>query len=162
VNDTKIAPRIDAIDKRILQELQKNARISNVELSKRVNLSPTPCLERVKRLEKSGMILGYHANVCPIKTKKSLLVFIEVTLERTTNEVFKEFAETVKGYSEILECHMIAGGFDYLLKLRFKDIQQYRDFLGDGLVNLPKVSLTHTYIVSEEVKDTNYNDLINI
>jgi len=162
VNDTKIAPRIDAIDKRILQELQKNARISNVELSKRVNLSPTPCLERVKRLEKSGMILGYHANVCPIKTKKSLLVFIEVTLERTTNEVFKEFAETVKGYSEILECHMIAGGFDYLLKLRFKDIQQYRDFLGDGLVNLPKVSLTHTYIVSEEIKDTNYNDLRNI
>jgi len=162
VSDTKIASRIDAIDKRILQELQKNARISNVELSKRVNLSPTPCLERVKRLEKSGMILGYHANICPIKTKKSVLVFIEVTLERTTNEVFKEFAETVKGYSEILECHMIAGGFDYLLKLRFKDIQQYRDFLGDGLVNLPKVSLTHTYIVSEEVKDTNYNDLINI
>lgn len=162
MNDTKIAPRIDAIDKRILQELQKNARISNVELSKRINLSPTPCLERVKRLEKSGMILGYHATVCPVKTKTSLLVFIEVTLERTTNEVFKEFAETVKGYSEILECHMIAGGFDYLLKLRFKDIQQYRDFLGDGLVNLPKVSLTHTYIVSEEVKDTNYNDLRNI
>ncbi len=162
MNDAKIAPRIDAIDKRILQELQKNARISNVELSKRVNLSPTPCLERVKRLEKSGMILGYHAAVCPIKTKTSLLVFIEVTLERTTNEVFKEFAETVKGYSEILECHMIAGGFDYLLKLRFKDIQQYRDFLGDGLVNLPKVSLTHTYIVSEEVKDTNYNNLRNI
>ena len=162
MTDNKLSPRLDAIDKRILQELQKNARISNVELSKRVNLSPTPCLERVKSLEKSGMILGYHANVCPIKTKTSLLVFIEVTLERTTNEVFKEFAETVKGYSEILECHMIAGGFDYLLKLRFKDIQQYRDFLGDGLVNLPKVSLTHTYIVSEEVKDTNYNDLRNI
>jgi len=162
VTDNKLAPRLDAIDKRILQELQKNARISNVELSKRINLSPTPCLERVKRLEKSGMILGYHANICPVKTKKSLLVFIEVTLERTTNEVFKEFAETVKGYSEILECHLIAGGFDYLLKLRFKDIQQYRYFLGDGLTNLPKVSLTHTYIVSEEVKDTNYNDLRNI
>jgi len=162
VTDNKLAPRLDAIDKRILQELQKNARISNVELSKRVNLSPTPCLERVKRLEKSGMILGYHANICPVKTKKSLLVFIEVTLERTTNEVFKEFAETVKDYSEILECHLIAGGFDYLLKLRFKDIQQYRHFLGDGLAKLPKVSLTHTYIVSEEVKDTNYNDLSNI
>lgn len=162
MREGKLQPRLDAIDKLILKELQRNARISNVELSKRVNLSPTPCLERVKRLEKSGMILGYHASICPIKTKTSLLVFIEVTLERTTNEVFKGFAETVKEYSEILECHMIAGGFDYLLKLRFKDIQEYRDFLGDGLVKLPKVSLTHTYIVSEEVKDTNYNDLRNI
>ena len=162
MNDNKLMPKLDAIEKRILQELQKNARISNVELSKRVNLSPTPCLERVKRLEMSGMILGYHASVCPIKAKTSLLVFIEVTLERTNNEVFRGFADTVKEYSEILECHMIAGGFDYLLKLRFKDIQEYRDFLGDGLVNLPKVSLTHTYIVSEEVKDTNYNDLRNI
>jgi len=162
VNEKLLVPKLDKIDKRILQELQKNARISNVELSKKVNLSPTPCLERVKRLEKSKMILGYHASVCPIKTKKSLLVFIEVTLERTSNAVFKGFADTVKDYSEILECHMIAGGFDYLLKLRFKDIQEYRNFLGDGLVKLPKVSLTHTYIVSEEVKDTSYNDLRNI
>ncbi len=154
--------KIDKIDKLILKELQKNARISNVDLSKRVNLSPTPCLERVKRLEKSGMILGYHANICPLKTNTSLLVFIEVTLERTTNSVFKEFAETAKQYSEILECHMIAGGFDYLLKLRFKDIREYRSFLGDGLLKLPKVSLTHTYIVSEEVKDTHYIDLRNI
>lgn len=162
MKNTKLESKLDTIDKLILKELQKNARISNVDLSKRVNLSPTPCLERVKRLEKSGMILGYHAIVCPIKTKTSLLVFIEVTLERTNNEVFKGFADTVKDYSEILECHMIAGGFDYLLKLRFKDIQEYRDFLGDGLGKLPKVSLTHTYIVSEEVKDTNYNDLRNI
>jgi len=157
-----IQPRLDAIDKRILKELQLNARISNVDLSKKVNLSPTPCLERVKRLEKSGMILGYHANICPVKTNISLLVFIEVTLEKTVNSVFKEFAETASYYAEILECHMIAGGFDYLLKLRFKDIQEYRNFLGDGLVKLPKVSLTHTYIVSEEVKDTNYNNLRNI
>lgn len=160
--NNNINPRMDKIDKLILKELQLNARISNVDLSKKVNLSPTPCLERVKRLEKSGMILGYHANICPLKTNTSLLVFIEVTLDRTTNTVFKEFAETVKIYSEILECHMIAGGFDYLLKLRFKDIQEYRSFLGDGLLKLPKVSLTHTYIVSEEVKDTNFNDLRNI
>jgi len=157
-----LPPKLDAIDKLILKELQSNARISNVDLSKKVNLSPTPCLERVKRLEKSKMILSYSANICPIKTNTSLLVFIEVTLERTNNEVFKEFSDTVKSYSEILECHMIAGGFDYLLKLRFKDIQEYRRFLGDGLVKLPKVSLTHTYIVSEEVKDTHYNDLRNI
>jgi len=162
VRERRLVPRIDAIDKKILQELQLNARISNVDLSKRVNLSPTPCLERVKRLEKSGMILGYHAKLCPTKTKTSLLVFIEVTLEQTNNEVFKAFSETVKKYSEILECHMIAGGFDYLLKLRFEDIREYRNFLGDGLVKLPKVSLTHTYIVSEEVKDTDYNDLRNI
>ena len=153
---------LDAIDKRILEELQKNARISNVELSKRVNLSPTPCLERVKRLENAEVIQGYHAVVCAIKTNTSLLVFIEVTLEKTNNEVFKEFADGVNKYSEILECHMIAGGFDYLLKLRFKDIQQYREFLGKELSKLPSVSLTHTHIVSEEVKDTAYNDLRNI
>ena len=162
MTDHKLQPRFDAIDKSILKELQKNARISNVELSKKVHLSPTPCLERVKRLEKSGIIVGYHASICPVKTKSSLLVFIEITLERTNNDVFKKFAETVKQYSEILECHMIAGGFDYLLKLRFEDVKEYREFLGKGLVNLPKVSLTHTYIVSEEVKDTNYNDLRNI
>lgn len=162
MNDQKLTVRLDKIDKCILKELQNNARISNVELSKRVNLSPTPCLERVKRLEKSGFILGYHAAICPIKTKTSLLVFIEVTLERTNNEVFKSFAKVVERYSEILECHMIAGGFDYLLKLRFEDIHEYREFLGEGLVNLPKVSLTHTYIVSEEVKDTNFNDLRNV
>ncbi|MCL4113403.1 UNVERIFIED_CONTAM: hypothetical protein GTU68_019529 [Idotea baltica] len=154
--------RIDAIDKNILKELQKNARISNVDLSKKVFLSPTPCLERVKRLEKSGIIKGYHASICPIKTKSSLLVFIEITLENTSNDIFKQFADTVKQYSEILECHMIAGGFDYLIKLRFEDVQEYREFLGNGLSNLPKVSLTHSYIVSEEVKDTRYNDLRNI
>lgn len=153
---------LDAIDKRILQELQINARISNVELSKRVNLSPTPCLERVKRLENAEVIKGYHAIVCPEKTNTSLLLFIEVTLENTNNHVFKEFADRVNNFSEILECHMIAGGFDYLLKLRFKDIQQYREFLGKGLDKLPSVSLTHTHIVSEEVKDTAYNDLRNI
>ena len=154
--------QLDLIDKRILQELQHNARISNVELSKRVNLSPTPCLERVKRLEKAEVIQGYHAIICPVKTNTSLLVFIEVTLEKTNNEVFREFSNRVKNYSEILECHMIAGGFDYLLKLRFSDIQQYREFLGKGLDTLPYVSLTHTNIVSEEVKDTTYNDLRNI
>jgi len=89
-------------------------------------------------------------------------VFIEVTLEKTNNNVFKEFADRVKLFPEILECHLIAGNFDYLLKLRFKDIPQYREFLGKGLGKLPFVSLTHTYIVSEEVKDTTYNDLRNI
>ncbi len=153
---------LDAIDKRILEELQNNARISNIELSKRINLSPTPCLERVKRLENAKVIQGYHAIICPIKTNTSLLVFMEVTLEKTNNEVFKQFADRVRNYSEILECHMIAGGFDYLLKLRFSDIQQYREFLGKSLGTLPFVSLTQTHIVSEEVKDTTYNDLRNI
>lgn len=162
MNDSKLTLRLDKIDKCILKELQNNARISNVELSKRAGLSPTPCLERVKRLEKSGIILGYHAIVCPIKTKISLLVFFEVTLERTNNRVFKRFAETTKEYSEILECHMIAGGFDYLLKARFKDIQQYREFLNERLVKLPKISLLHTHIVTQEVKGTSYIDLRNI
>ena len=87
------------------------------------------------------------------------MVFVEVTLEHTNNEVFKTFADQVKEYPQILECHMIAGGFDYLLKMRFKDMHQYRQFLGKELASLPGISQTHTYMVMEEVKSSSYIDL---
>ncbi len=143
---------IDKIDLRILSELQHHGRLSNVELSKRVNLSPTPCLERVKRLQKSGYIKGYHAELDADKLNAGLLVFVQVSLDKTTPDIFSRFRSALSHHDEVMECHMVAGGFDYLLKLRFADMRQYREFLGRELTALPGIMQTHTYIVMEEVK----------
>ncbi|MFT5258309.1 MAG: Lrp/AsnC family leucine-responsive transcriptional regulator [Saprospiraceae bacterium] len=151
--------KLDAIDRKILNQLQRNARISNVELAKRVNLSPSPCLERVKRLEQNEVIQGYHAVLTPAKVNAALLVFVEVTLDRTTNSVFEVFARQMKSIPEVLECHMVAGGFDYLLKLRFANMQRYRNFLGHQLASLPGISQTSTFMVMEEVKVSQVIDL---
>lgn len=143
---------LDRIDKNILMELQKNGRVSNVDLSKLVGLSPTPCLERVKRLEKQGIIEGYKAVVNAEKVGASLLVFVEITLEKTAQDVFSDFSKSVSGFDEILECHLVSGSFDYLLKTRVKNMASYRKLLGDTLLRLPSVSASRTYVVMEEVK----------
>lgn len=143
---------LDRIDKNILIELQKNGRVSNVDLSKLVGLSPTPCLERVKRLEKQGIIEGYKAVVNAEKVGASLLVFVEITLEKTAQDVFSDFSKSVSTFDEILECHLVSGSFDYLLKTRVKNMASYRKLLGDTLLRLPSVSASRTYVVMEEVK----------
>lgn len=146
--------KFDRIDLRILYELQKEARLSNVSLSKRINLSPTPCLERVKRLEKKGYIKGYHAELNADKLGAGLLVFVQVSLDKTTPDVFSRFRSALAHLDQVQECHMVAGGFDYLLKLRFGDMTSYREFLGKELAVLPGIMQTHTYFVMEEVKHT--------
>jgi len=151
---TKFPMMLDALDRRILEELQKDGRLSNQDLSKRINLSPTPCLTRVKRLEKKGLIKGYSAFVDAEKLGAGLLVFVEVVLDRTTPDVFDAFKTTVMGMDQVLECHMVSGGFDYLIKARFPDMAHYRDFLGRSLAALPSVRETHTYVAMEEVKST--------
>lgn len=145
---------LDNKDREILEHLQSDGRISNVELSRRVNLSPTPCLERVRRLERDGFITGYAAKLDPIKMGQGLLVFVEVELETTSEDVFDHFKSAVKGIKQVMECHMIAGGFDYLLKLRFADMQDYRNFLGHVLSALPHIKSTKTFVCMEEVKAT--------
>ena len=142
---------LDRIDHAILDNLQKNGRISNVELAKRVNLSPSPCLERVKRLEAEGFIESYVAKLNPRKLNRGTSAFIQVTLDRTTGDVFDNFRDLVVTIPEVAECHMVAGGFDYLIKLRISGMESYRDVLS-RLVELPGVAQTHTYIVIEEVK----------
>ncbi len=102
---------LDKIDKQILRELQNDGRMSNVELSRRVNLSPTPCLERVRRLEQQGFITGYMALLDPRKLNQSLVVFVEITLDRTTPDVFDVFASAIRKLTEIGECHMVARWF---------------------------------------------------
>ena len=147
--------KLDRIDKNILIELQNNGRLSNVELSKRVGLSPTPCLERVKRLEQDRVITGYSANLNPQILNVSLLVFVEISLSRTGPDVFEEFSKAVMNIDVIQECHLVSGSFDFLLKTRVSDMQAYRNLLGDTLLTLPSVSDSKTYVVMEEVKSDN-------
>ncbi len=146
---------LDRIDKNILVELQKNGRLSNVELSKRVGLSPTPCLERVKRLEKENFITGYKAMLNPLKLDAALLVFVEITLTKTSPDVFDDFAKAVDDLDVIQECHLVSGDFDFLLKTRVRDMLAYRELLGETLLRLPAVSESRTYVVMDEIKSTN-------
>ncbi len=144
-------PDIDRIDMKILQQLQADGRISNLKLAECVALSPTAVLARVQRLTREGYILGYEARLNPHKLGRGMLVFVEVLLDRTTPNVFDAFKAAVQVRSEIMECHMVAGGFDYLLKTRMADMDAYRAFAGTVLWQLPGVRETRTYAVMEEV-----------
>ena len=145
---------VDAKDRRILHELQSNGRLSNLELAERVHLSPTATAERVKRLTREGYILGYAARLSPELLERGMIVFVEVKLERTSDDVFAAFATAAKVNRDIMECHMVAGGFDYLIKARVKDMAAYRAFLSDALLSLPGIRETHTYAVMEEIKNS--------
>ena len=145
---------LDRTDLKILRALQADGRISNLKLAEAVALSPTAVLARVQRLTKEGYILGYEARLNPLKLGAGLMVFVEVLLDRTTPNVFDAFKAAVQVRPEILECHMVAGGFDYLLKTRMADMGAYREFAGTVLWQLPGVRETRTYPVMEEVKNT--------
>ena len=145
---------IDKIDARILRALQADGRISNLKLAEAVHLSPTAVLERVKRLTRDGVILGYEARLNPALLGAGLLVFIEVLLDRTVHDVMDSFKAAVQVRPEILECHLVAGGFDYLLKTRVADMPAYRQFVGSVIWTLPGVRETRTYAVMEEVKNS--------
>jgi Lrp/AsnC family leucine-responsive transcriptional regulator len=145
---------MDTIDRRILRVLQEDGRISNLKLAETVHLSPTAVLERVKRLTREGYITGYEAKLNPAKLGAGLLVFVEVLLDRTVHDVMDSFKAAVQVRPEILEAHLVAGGFDYLLKTRVADMAAYRQFIGSVIWSLPGVRETRTYAVMEEVKNT--------
>jgi len=145
---------LDAADLRILRILQQDGRITNQELARQAGLSPASCFDRVKRLRERGIILGYTALLDPHQLGSALMIFVEVLLDRTTDDVFSAFAEHVRKVPQVLECHMVAGGFDYLLKVRVADMTAYRAFLGNILAAMPGVRETRTYAVLEEVKST--------
>jgi len=148
------AASIDKIDAKILRVLQKDGRISNLKLAEEVHLSPTAVLERVKRLTRDGYILGYEAKLNPAKLGAGMLVFIEVLLDRTAPDVMDNFKAAVQVRPEILECHLVAGGFDYLIKTRVADMSAYRGMIGSVIWALPGVRETRTYAVMEEVKSS--------
>lgn len=150
-------PRIrelDKIDRKILRVLQAEGRISFTELGDRVGLSTTPCTERVRRLEREGIITGYHAHLDPAALKASLLVFVEISLAYKSGDIFEEFRRAALKLPNVLECHLVSGDFDYLIKARISEMASYRKLLGSTLLTLPHVRESKSYIVMEEVKET--------
>ncbi len=145
---------LDKIDRKILRHLQIDGRISNLKLAEAVHLSPTAVLERVRRLTRDGYVLGYEARLNPRLLGAGLMVFVEVLLDRTVHDVMDAFKAAVQVRPEILECHLVAGGFDYLLKTRVADMTAYREFIGTVIWALPGVRETRTYVVMEEVKNS--------
>ena len=145
---------LDRVDHKLLIRLQQDGRLAVSQLAREVNLTVTPTLERVRRLEASGYIEGYFARLNPRKLGLGLLAYIEVSLDRTTPDAFERFKQVMLAHAEVMECHMVAGGFDYLLKVRVIDMESYRRFLGDRIASVRGVQTTHTYFVMEEVKST--------
>ena len=145
---------LDSIDFAIMDALQSHGRLPVVELAKRFNLSPTPCTLRMRKLEQDGVISGYHARLNPAVLGQALLVFVTVSLKATDEATLKAFNAAVRPVKQILECHMVGGGFDYLIKIRVRDMAEYRDILGGVVGALPMVESTHSYFVMEEVKES--------
>lgn len=145
---------LDNFDRKILTVVSRDARITVTELSNQIGLSKTPCHARLKRLEQEGYILGYHAVLDPVKLGIDHIAFVEVKLSDTRARALEEFNEAVRQLPQVDQCHMIAGGFDYLMKVRTSNIADYRIFLGETLSMLPHVAQTSTYVSMEAVKDT--------
>ena len=131
--------QIDRADRTILRILQEDGRMTNARLSELVHLSPAACLERVKRLTREGFIRGYRAELNPEKLGAGMVIFIEVKLDRTTPDIFEQFKQAVRMLPQIAECHMVAGGFDYLIKVRVADMTAYRLLMGASIWSLPGV-----------------------
>jgi Lrp/AsnC family leucine-responsive transcriptional regulator len=145
---------LDRIDRRILKILQEDGRMAVTDIARQVNLSVTPCLARVRRLETAGFIRGYFAQLDPDRLGLSLQAFVTVNLDRTTPDVFDRFSQAMHRFDEVIECQMVGGGFDYLVKVRVRDMKMFRKFLGDCMTKECGVQQTHTYFVMEEIKST--------
>ena len=147
---------LDRSDVHILNVLQAEGRLAVVDLADRIGLSKSPCLKRLRRLEKEGFIKGYRAEIDPIKVRQAHLAYVQITLSSTRLDNLEAFNRAVQDIPEIMSCHMMAGGYDYLLKVRTRNMQDYRIFLGEVIANLPGVDQTSTFPVMEEVKDTQF------
>ena len=145
---------LDKTDYAILTALQDNGRLTNVELAERINLSATPCAVRVKRLQRDGFIEGYHAQLSPLRLGLSLLAFVQVKLRSTDEKTLDAFNQAMRAIPQVLECHMVGGGFDYLIKVRARDMNHYRDFHARVIGAMDSVENTHSYFVMQEVKET--------
>jgi len=148
------AKPLSTIDKKILRELQLDGRISYAELARRVGLSTTPCMERVKRMERDGVIQGYTTLLDPASLQAALVVFVQIRLSRTSQDIFAKFKLAAMALGPVQECYLVSGNFDYLIKARVADMNSYRTLLGDTLLSLPGVQESTSYVVMEEVKET--------
>lgn len=145
---------MDEFDRKILAILGQNGRITFTELAQRVGLSKTPCQQRVKRLQESGLIVGFRAIVDPAKVGLDHVAFTEVKLSDTREEALRQFNTAVRRIPEVEECHMIASSFDYLLKVRTPDIRRYRIVLGEKISSLPHVASTSTFVAMETILES--------
>ena len=148
--------KLDEIDRKILDALSLNARMPVAELARQVSLSKTPVQARLKRLEESGVIRGYRAQLDPVRLGRDHVAFVEVKLSDTRERALTAFNSAALAVPEIEECHMIAGAFDYLLKVRTGDITRYRHVLGERISSLPHVAHTATHVAMQAVKDSGF------
>ena len=146
--------QLDKIDRNIIRLLQQNARMRHTELARKVGLSTTPCKERVKRLERDGVIQRYQAVLNPAALDRGLVVFVQIRLNRTSQDIFEEFTARAVDLPEIQECYLVSGNFDYLLKARVADMNAYRTLLGETLLTLPGVLESTSYVVMEQVSES--------
>ena len=146
--------KLDKLDRNILKILQEDGRIAMKDLAERVGLTVTPFIERVKRMERDRVITGYYARVDPAQLGAALLVFVEITLGNKSGNMFDQFRREVQKIPEVLECHLVSGEFDYLIKARIGEMADYRKLLGDILLQLPGAVQSKSYVVMEEIKET--------
>ena len=146
--------QLDKIDRNILRLLQQDARMPHTELARKVGLSTTPCKERVRRLERDGVIQRYQAVLNPAALDRGLVVFVQIRLNRTSQDIFEEFTARAVDLPEIQECYLVSGNFDYLLKARVADMNAYRTLLGETLLTLPGVLESTSYVVMEQVSES--------
>lgn len=151
--------RLDPINRRILAELVANARIPITELAKAVGLSKTPVALRIKQMEEMGLITGYRAILSPLKLGLTHVTYVEVQMNDTRKKALAQFNDAVRLIPEVEECYMIAGGFDYLLKVRSRDMAHYRQIMGEKISDLPHVNSTRSYVSMEAVVEQNWVSL---
>lgn len=143
----------DDIDRRILRELQANARITNQELAERVGLSPSPCLRRLRRLEETGIIRGYSARVDPAAHGWTMAAIATIRLSRQNEDEIVMFEEAVRGWDEVLECHLVTGSRDYVLKVMTGGLDQYERFIKEKIARLKCVASIETSFVMNTIKE---------
>lgn len=145
---------LDKYDKKIMSALQDDGRMSYTDLGKAVGLTTTPCIERVRKLERHGYIKHYTACLDTKKLETGLVVFVQISLSRSSQQSFASFRDAIAKLPEVQECHLVTGHFDFLVKARVKDMSAYRDFLENQLLNIKGVQDSTSIAVMETVKET--------
>ncbi|MGB1309809.1 MAG: Lrp/AsnC ligand binding domain-containing protein [Leucothrix sp.] len=146
--------QLSRIDRNILAIMQDDGRITYAELARRVGLTTTPCIERVRRLERDGYIKQYSTVLNPEQLDAGLIVFVQIRLDRTSKDTFAQFKSAVLELPEVQECYLVSGSFDYLIKARLADMAAYRVFLEESLLSVPAVQESTSVVVMEAIKET--------
>lgn len=146
--------KLDKYDRRILAALQLDGRISYTDLGKKVGLTTTPCIERVRKLERAGYIEGYSARLSAKQLDAGLVVFVQISLDRSSKQTFEEFRLAIQNLDQVQECYLVTGSFDFLVKARVRDMRAYRDFLEEQLLAVPGVYGSTSIAAMETVKET--------